>query len=111
MALSSALKIFLPLKKLIEEIIERTNCSDLEDTTLHSTVFEDNQSCYFLATNQRLTSRTKYLLARWHWFWEQYNEGHFKIVKCASNEQRSDFLTKPLSRELFEANRLAVQGW
>ena len=110
-SLSSSLKVFLPLKLLIEEIIEKTNCHDLEDTTLHSTVFEDNQSCYYLATNQRITSRTKYLLARWHWFWDQYNQGHFNIEKCASRDQRADYLTKSLSRELHENNRSAVQGW
>ena len=110
-ALSSALRTFLPLQRLIQEMVEKTRSDPLKRKTVHSTVFEDNQSTYFLATNQRLTNRTKYLLAKWHWFWEQYNQGIFQIVKCPTDEQLADFLTKPLPRATFERNRLAVQGW
>ena len=110
-ALSSALRVFLPLKKLILEMIERTKCKSLEGVRLHATVFEDNQSTYFLATNQRITSRTKYLLAKWHWFWDEYNKGEFSIVKCPTDQQRSDYLTKALPKVAFEQNREAVQGW
>ena len=110
-ALSSSLRTFLPLQWLIEEIIAHTNTDDLENTTVHSTVFEDNQSTYFLATNQRITSRTKYLLARWHWFWDLYNQGVFKIVKCPTDEQLADYLTKPLPKDTFETNRAGAQGW
>ena len=83
----------------------------LEDPTIRCTVFEDNMGAYYLATNQRITNRTKYFLVKWHWFWEKYNEGHFKIVKCPTDEQQADFLTKSLARDKFEANRLAVLGW
>ena len=67
-ALSSSLKTFLPLKRLIQEIIDNTDCERMKNVTLHSRVFEDNQSTYYLATNQRITSRTKYFLVKWHWF-------------------------------------------
>ena len=83
----------------------------LEDTTVRATVFEDNQGAYYLATNQRITNRTKYFLVKWHWFWHKYNEGEFQIEKCPTDLQRADFLTKSLSRDKFEANRRAVLGW
>jgi len=89
-ALSSALRVFLPLKRLIQEMIKKTQCRSLENTRVHATAFEDNQSTYYLATNQRITSRTKYLLAKWHWFWDAYNKSEFTIVKCPTDEQLSD---------------------
>ena len=92
-------------------MIEKTKSDQMADVRLHTDVFEDNQSTYFLATNQRLTSRTKYLLAKWHWFWDLYKQGEFTLVKCPTGEQLADFLTKPLPKPGFEANRLAVQGW
>ena len=54
-ALSDALKTFLPIKRLLIEIIKKTSSNALEGVTVNATVFEDNQSCYFLATNQRIT--------------------------------------------------------
>ena len=108
LALSSSLQVFLPLKKLIKEMISKTNCRQLENTCLLATVFEDNQSAYYLATNQRITNRTKYLLAKWHWFWDAYNRSEFVIVKCPTDEQQSDYLTKGLSRVAFERNRKSV---
>ena len=110
-ALSSSLRVLIPLRWLIEEMIKETDCHQLDDSRVHATVFEDNQSTYFLATNQRITSRTKYLLAKWHWFWDAYNRKEFTIVKCPTHEQYADYLTKSLPRATFETNRGAVQGW
>ncbi len=110
-ALSSALRVFLPLKNLITEMIDKTKCKPLKNTQLYSTVLEDNQSTYFLATNQRITNRTKYLLAKWHWFWDAYNRKEFAIVKCPTDEQRSNYLTKSQPRTVFKKNCQAMQGW
>ena len=110
-ALSAALRVFLPLKKLIKEMVNKTNCAQLQNVQVHATVFEDNQSTYYLATNQRITSRTKYLLAKWHFFWDAYNRKEFAIVKCPTDQQYSDYLTKSQPRPVFERNRLQVQGW
>ena len=110
-ALSYSLKTFLPLKRLIEEMVKEIEHTPLEDATVRATVFEDNQGAFYLATNHRITNRTKYFLTKWHWFWQQYDDGNFKIEKCPTDEQRADFLTKALPREKFEANRLAVLGW
>jgi hypothetical protein len=111
-ALSQGLRYLLPIKWLLEEMIAELGGLGLPSTTVRATVFEDNQSAYFLATNHRLTSRTKYYLAKWHWFWAIYDEGRgFTIKKCTTDEQRADWLTKPLGKIKFEANRMAVIGW
>ena len=83
----------------------------LADTRPHATVFEDNQSAYFLATNQRITSRTKYLLAKWHWFWDAYNRKEFTIIKCPTNKMTANYLTKSQPKVVFKANRKMVQNW
>ena len=111
LALSSALRAFMPLKWLMKEMISKIECEPLDKIQLHTTVFEDNQSAYLLAKNQRITSRTKYLLVKWHWFWDLYNKGEFQIVKCPTDAMAADYLTKSLKKEHFERNRKAVQGW
>ena len=110
-ALSSSLRTFIPLRWLIDEMVNKTNCPKRKDVSLHATVFEDNQSTYYLATNQRITNRTKYLLCKWHWFWDAYNRSEFTIVKCPTDQQHSDYMTKAQPRAVFELNRQAVQGW
>ena len=110
-ALSSALRTFLPLKNLLIEILDKLNAPTLQSTMLHASVFEDNQSTYYLATNQRITARTRYLLAKWHWFWDAYNRKEFAIYKCPTEEQCADYLTKPLAKVLFQNNRERVQNW
>lgn len=77
--------------------------------SIHATVFEDNQGAFLLASNHRITNRTRYFLNKWHWFWEHADE--FELVKIASRDQRADYFTKVLVRELFEHNRMLVQGW
>jgi hypothetical protein len=110
-ALSTALKTLLPTQWMIKEVVEHSPKLTFEGSELRSTVHEDNQSAYYLATNQRISSRTKAFAVKWHWFWEQYRNGQFRIVKCDTKDQRADYLTKSLSKHLFESNRKGVQGW
>ena len=100
----------MPLKWLIQEIIKVTNCTEPRQIRLHSTVYEDNQSAYFLATNQQVMSRTRYLQTRYHWFWSHVGT-EFQLLKCPTDQMSADYLTKPLTKELFERNRERVQGW
>ena len=110
-ALSDSLKTFLPLKWLAVEMISNLEGKEIDDITIHASVFEDNQSAFYLATNQRITKRTKYLLSRFHWFWSHYNAKEFKVFKCPTDEQAADFCTKSIPRDKFERNRRAVLGW
>ena len=45
------------------------------------------------------------------WFWSHYNRGDFAIFKVDTLNQDADYFTKMLPREVFERNRLSVQGW
>jgi hypothetical protein len=109
-ALSDALQVMLPLKRMIVELSTALSLPPTISATILATVFEDNNGALILATTQRLTNRTKYLLLRWHWFWGFY-PSEFLVLKIESRNQRGDYLTKQLTRDGFEHNRLLVQGW
>jgi hypothetical protein len=110
-ALSNSLKSLLPLKRLIEELISVMRLPKELGTTVKARAFKDNQGAYYLATNQRLTNRTKYFLLKYHWFWSNYKKKEFKIFKIDTKDQKADYLTKGLDPDSFEANRKSVQGW
>ena len=108
-ALSFALKTMLPLKWLLEEMLDQLNTDGLRSSTINANVFEDNQSAYYLAVNQRLTNRTKYFSTKFHWFWSHAKA--FTLNKCPTNEMQADFLTKSLAKDKFLVNRKYVMGW
>ena len=108
-ALSYALKALIPLKRMLLESAEHLSLPSEITSTIRAHVFEDNQGAYLLATNHRITNRTRYFLNRWHWFWD--HSGEFQMVKIDSKNQRADYTTKVLTREPFEYNRFLVQGW
>jgi hypothetical protein len=109
-ALSTSLKTLLPLKRILEEVVSNLDIPSPLRTSIQARVFEDNQGCYYLATNQRLTNRTKYFLVKYHWFWSHYNRGEFVVLQVASENQLADYLTKGLPRDAFLRNRQAVQN-
>jgi hypothetical protein len=70
-----------------------------------------NQSAFSLATNRQISSRTKYVLVEWHWFWEYVNEHRIQIFKTSTDLNFADGHTNGLARELFERIRKLNQGW
>ena len=114
--LVSAVRALIPLKTLTTELMSFLQ-HPCKLPQVHCTVFEDNQGAYLLATNQRLSPRTKYFNVKYHWFWSYvYNaetnpDGWLVIVKCDTKLMNADFLTKGLPRPVFEENRKRVQGW
>jgi hypothetical protein len=110
-ALSTAMRAVLPLRELIVEVTASIGLPAELRASILCTVFEDNNGALLLATNQRITARTKYFLVKWHFFWEHVKDGTVDVVKIDTKEQRADYLTKGLPRELFEVIRKLVQGW
>ena len=108
-ALSYSLKALLPIKRLLLEAVDRLELPPSVRTSVRARAFEDNQGAFYLATNNRITNRTRYFLNKWHWFWAHKDE--FEMHKVGTHDQRADYFTKALPRELFENNRLQVQGW
>jgi hypothetical protein len=112
-ALSQAMRQLIPLRLLIVELLEAIG-EDSEDnlkSSISCTVFEDNNGALALATSQRITARTKYFHVKWHHFWNAVTTGDIAVVKVDTKDQLADYLTKGLSREVFEHLRKLVQGW
>jgi hypothetical protein len=116
-ALVSAVRTAIPIRNLVMDLLQFLKLPSPKSPVLTCTIFEDNQGAYLLATNQRITARTKYFCVKWHFFWSQvYHptenpDGWIIVEKCDTKLQDADYLTKGLARECFEANRHRVQGW
>ena len=105
----------IALKTLLAEVCDVLELPALR-ATISGTVWEDNQGAVYLATNQRITNRTKYFLVKWHHFWDHVSQnngkdGKFEIKKVGTHDQRADYLTKGLPRETYEHIRELNQGW
>ena len=116
-ALVNSLRSVIPIRNLIIDLLKFLKLPQSHNPVLRCTVFEDNQGAYLLANNQRITARTKYFCVKWHFFWsyvyhpDRNPDGWLIVEKCPTEEQNADYLTKGLSREVFEKNRQRVQGW
>ena len=111
--LSLAMKQVIALKLLLEELTEFFEIEGLQ-ARISAKVFEDNAGALAMASNQRLTNRTKYFHVKWHHFWShirRVEDGMILIQKIESRDQGADYLTKGLPRELFEHNRQLIHGW
>jgi len=106
------MRVLVPLCLMLIE----TSCLQLPSdilATIHATVFKDNNGALCLAVNQRITNRTKHMLIKWHWFWDQVKtttnpNGPIEVSGISTEDQRADMMTKSLVRHiLFENNRLA----
>jgi hypothetical protein len=99
------------MRSILLETIQVLELPLILTSTVSSRVFEDNAGSLLLGTQHRLTNRTKYLLVKWHHFWDAVKQGIVTIVKVDTKEQRADYFTKGLVRETFEHIRKLVQGW
>jgi len=113
LSLSKACLLMLYIKRTVRHMISALDLPVFMHPTMHSRIFEDNAAALAIAVNQRLTARTRHFLTKWHHFWSHtYPHGEqLNIQKIATDLQDADYFTKGLVRDLFERNRLRVQGW
>jgi hypothetical protein len=115
-ALSAATRALIPIRELLFEISHTIALPKTLTTTIKSTVFEDNQGAFLLATTQRISARTRYFTVEFHHFWdyvkmEDDNQRKIFLVKIGTDYQGADFLTKGLPKIIFQRNRLLILGW
>jgi len=90
-ALSAAMRVVIPLRRLLVEITDNLHLPMQLRSTIHARVFEDNNGALLLANNQRITSRTRHYLIQWHFFWDilklplpsqytTYSQYHFSLI-------------------------------
>jgi hypothetical protein len=116
-ALSQALRALLPIHHTLAEILITIKIDTNFDTSVKNQfitqVHEDNNSALMLATENRLSPRTKHYAVKLHWFWSIINDPSFKIsiIKIDTKDQQADYLTKGMPSPAFKECRKLTQGW
>ena len=92
-ALSACTCTVIFVQELLKETVKRLNLEVEDSSSISCTVWEDNNGALLLATNQRITSQTKYFHVKWHHFWSKVKtydnpDGFLKVVKIESEKQR-----------------------
>ena len=109
-SLSRCLRALIPIRRTLEELCAKLELEPSLVATISSTAFGDNSASLTLATEQRLTSRTRYYHCSAHHFWSHVGTW-LRIKAIETGLMNADYMTKSLPRPAFEANRRRVQGW
>ena len=112
-ALSSAMREFIPLQRILLEITDKLKFDVVNASTLRSMIWEDNNGCLTLATLEppRMTPRSKHYGTKYHWFREKLTELNITLEKVQTSEQLADIMTKGLPVGPFEHLRKLLIGW
>jgi len=79
------------------------------DTTGPTTIFEDNQGCIAISSNQRgMSSRTKHVETRYFAVRQHVDSGAITVVYCPTLHMLADIFTKPLGAVAFARLRNAM---
>lgn len=96
-ALSSTEAEFVALAEACQEAIWiQRLLQDLKVNLSTTTLYEDNQSCLKLITNQKFSNRTKHMDTKFHFIKECINNNTFILEYCPTDDMLADMLTKPL---------------
>lgn len=85
----------------MRRILEKLRHVQREGTIIHC----DNSSAINLSRNPVLHGRSKHIDVRFHFLRDLTKEGIVKLVRCSSQAQVADIMTKPLKLESFEKLR------
>merc|ERR1711939_1288833 len=112
-ALSTAMRVLLPLQRLTKEIVKSLHETPTELVTFKTTAHEDNQGCLKLARLEpgRMTPRSKFYAIKYHWFREHLKPNEIEVEPIDTALQRADMFTKNLRSIRFTANRKFTCGW
>jgi hypothetical protein len=112
-SLSQALRVLLPLRIVLDEVATSLHLKHDPQSTIQSTIFEDNQACLSLASSDppKMTPRSKSIAVKYHWFREHLQPGVIDLVAIQSSEQLADIFTKPLAPPAFIYLRKKLLGW
>jgi hypothetical protein len=124
-ALSSATRELLPLRRILQDIVTNSfirlppdttgdtiSTSSFSTTIKPSNVYEDNSACIVLATtDSNFKPRTKHISLKFHHFQDHVHNGTLRILKVNSEQNWADIFTKPLGRVKFEKLRQLLMGW
>ena len=94
MALYNSVRVLLPLKNIIREVIDNLVIdSDNLKFVSSSNIYEDDNGSIVVATNPRITPTSKHIAVKYHWSRQKVGK-EFVIQKIESENQKADFLPK-----------------
>ena len=85
---------------------------NIEEASVKSTVFEDNNGALQLALSPKLTPRTKHIAVKYHFF--KRNIGEDKVIttkRVDSVENVADIFIKGVQGNLYSQLRKKLMGW
>jgi hypothetical protein len=111
-ALSSAMRELLPLKRLLKTVVQIITGDDNVKIVTKSEVFEDNT----VDTLPKITPQSKFFAVRLHCFREYVKtesnpQGEIHIQKIETVNQLADIMTKGLVEAEFVPLRNRLMGW
>jgi hypothetical protein len=76
-----------------------------------SNVYEDNNACLKFAVAPKMSSRTKHIATKYHFFRTKVKELAIIIQRIDTKEQTADIFTKGLTEDTFQYLRKKLMGW
>ena len=112
-SLSMAMKELLPFQDLFKEVFKGLHLSNQFNSTIKTTVWEDNMGCLKLARMApgQYTPRSKHYAVKYHWFRSKLPGTNTIINYIESGKQIADILTKSLTVARFREVRKLLCGW
>jgi hypothetical protein len=112
-ALSMALRAAIPLLDICISINHGLEITNDKSLTFRTTIHKDNIGALTLAQLEpgRHTPRSKFYALRLHWFRSWLKPREIDIVHISTKDQKADYLTKPLTSQLFQRCRILSMGW
>ena len=100
-ALSSTEAEYIAASLASQELVWlRQLLSDLHIPCIESTtLYEDNQGCIKIASNEKINARTKHIDVRHHHLRDLQFRGIINLEYCPSDQMLADIMTKPLTRD------------
>ena len=111
MALSQSLCDLLPIKDLIEEVMEHFNLEKKIEFISKSTVYEDKNGAIRVTTSPRLTPTSKFIAVKYHWFRQHVENKEISIEKVDTKHQKADMFPKSLQSQKYVESRKLLCGW
>lgn len=106
-AKSSTEAEYIALSESVTEIIFIKNLANelFVNVPLPIKMFEDNSGAVIIANYGNLTRKSRHISIQYHFVHDNVNKKVISVIKCDSQSNVADILTKPLCKAIFEKMR------
>jgi hypothetical protein len=112
-ALSMALRAAIPLLDICVSINQGLGITKQKLLAFKTTIHKDNIGALKIEKLEpgRHKPRSKFYALQLHWFRPWLKPREIKIVHVSTKDQKADYLTKPLTSQLFKNCCKLSMGW